>query len=46
MDQLQFVIALDKAEALPTEGSVLSPDQRIYAERMTKERLHQPLFRA
>lgn len=46
IDQLQFVIALDKAEALFTEDNVLRPDHRTYAERMTRQRLHQPLFRA
>ena len=46
INQLQFVIALDKAEALWTEGNMLGPDQRFYAERITRERLHQPLFRA
>ena len=44
--QLQFVLALDEAQRLITPGVDLAPDMKRYVERITKTRLHQPMFRA
>lgn len=44
MSQLQFVLAFDKAEAIL--ASAADGDRRQYIKRLTKERLHQPVFRA
>lgn len=45
-DQLQFVVAVDAAQALMPVGAHLDDTQRRYVERLTKQRLHQPVFRA
>lgn len=45
-EQLQFVVALDEAQRLVQPGSVLTGEQKRYVERLTKLRLHQPVFRA
>ncbi len=46
-DHLQFVVALDDAQRLlVTPGAGLNEDQRRYVERLTRSRLHQPVFRA
>lgn len=44
----QFVVALDQAQRHLLSGSSLGldADDRSYAERITRQRLHQPLFRA
>jgi putative restriction endonuclease len=44
--QLQFVVAFDIAQRLVVVGGAVSEDQRRYIERLTKQRLHQPVFRA
>jgi putative restriction endonuclease len=44
--QLQFVLALDPAQALVPVGVDLGEAQRAYVESLTKVRLHQPVFRA
>ncbi|NJP32038.1 HNH endonuclease [Micromonospora sp. HSS6-12] len=44
--ELQFAVALDEDQKLVEPGAVLEPDRRRYVERLTKLRLHQPLFRA
>lgn len=41
----EFAIALDEDQRI-VDLSAISPDQRRYIERMTRTRLHQPLFRA
>jgi putative restriction endonuclease len=43
---LQFVLALDDAQRLVVPGTVLDEDHRQYMERLTKQRVHQPVFRA
>lgn len=45
-DQLQFVVAFDVAQRLVSVGNVADADQRAYVERLTRQRLHQPIFRA
>jgi putative restriction endonuclease len=45
-ERLQFVLALDEGQRLVTPGQSLGMDTRRYVERITKARLHQPLFRA
>lgn len=42
---LEFAIAVDPAQRLITPSTDLSPAMRAYAERLTKQRLHQPVFR-
>lgn len=43
----QFVVALDEVQRnLAGPGVVLSADQRRYVARLTRMRLHQPVFRA
>lgn len=44
----QFVVALDQAQRhlFAGSGTDLNADDRAYAERITRQRLHQPLFRA
>lgn len=45
-ERLQFVLALDAAQRLlPAEG-ITDEEQRRYMQRLTRERLHQPVFRA
>jgi len=44
--QLQFVVAFDVAQRLVPVGNVGDEAQREYVERLTKQRLHQPVFRA
>ncbi|MFC0028685.1 HNH endonuclease [Micromonospora chaiyaphumensis] len=44
--ELQFAVALDEDQKLIEPGTFLEPDRRRYVERLTKLRLHQPLFRA
>lgn len=44
-DQLQFVLALDAAQRLVSVGEVGDEAQRRYIERLTRQRLHQPVFR-
>ncbi|MDO5084389.1 MAG: hypothetical protein Q4D89_13465 [Arachnia propionica] len=41
----EFTLALDAAQRDLTPG-MTEPDQRAWAERITKQRLHQPVFRA
>ena len=43
---LQFVVAVDEAQRFVPVGAQLPRDQREYVERLTKQRLHQPVFRA
>lgn len=45
-DKIQFVVAVDAAQALIPVGAHLDDTQRRYVERLTKQRLHQPVFRA
>lgn len=45
-EQLQFAVAVDEAQRFVPVGADLSSDQRRYVERLTKLRLHQPVFRA
>ena len=42
----QFVVAVDQAQRFIPVGEALDDDQRRYAERLTRLRLHQPVFRA
>ncbi len=43
---LEFVIAPDRAQTLAVPGAAVDLDQRAYVERLTRQRVHQPLFRA
>ncbi|MGA8417972.1 MAG: HNH endonuclease [Candidatus Dormiibacterota bacterium] len=43
--QLQFVVAFDVAQRLVTVGNLSDEVQRRYVERLTRQRLHQPVFR-
>jgi len=45
-DQLQFVVAFDPAQKLVPLGAVGDESQRRYMETLTRQRLHQPVFRA
>jgi putative restriction endonuclease len=42
---LEFAIAVDPAQRLITPNQSLSPGMREYTERLTKQRLHQRVFR-
>ncbi|MEU5562135.1 HNH endonuclease [Micromonospora musae] len=44
--KLQFVVALDDDQRLVQPGSAVDMERRRYVERLTKLRLHQPVFRA
>lgn len=44
--QLEFALAVDEGQRFVTPGQALTLDQRRYVERMTKARLHQPVFRS
>lgn len=44
--QHQFVVAVDEAQRSVAVGSGATDAERRYAERLTKQRVHQPLFRA
>ncbi len=44
-DRRQFVIALDESLRFLPDPLHLTPDQRRYAERVVRQRLHQPEFR-
>lgn len=44
--ELQFAVAMDGAQLLVTPGESLDSERRRYVERLTKLRLHQPVFRA
>lgn len=44
-EQLQFAVAFDVAQRLVAVGDTVDPDQRRYIERLTRQRLHQPVFR-
>lgn len=41
----QFVIALDESLRFLPDPRSMTPDQRRYAERVARQRLHQPVFR-
>jgi putative restriction endonuclease len=45
-EKLQVAVALDGAQLLIRPEVPLADEQRRYVERLTKVRLHQPLFRA
>lgn len=47
-EQHAFLVAIDEAQRLvdPELVAQLTPDRRSYLERLTKIRLHQPVFRA
>ncbi|WP_220502831.1 HNH endonuclease [Microbispora sp. H10885] len=42
---LQFAVALDQAQLFIPHNAELDGDQRRYVERLTRQRLHQPVFR-
>ncbi|WP_406030477.1 hypothetical protein OG801_18825 [Nocardioides sp. NBC_00163] len=42
----RFLLTLDESLRFLTDPAVLSPEERRYAERTTRQRLHQPVFRA
>lgn len=44
-EQLQFAVALDEAQLHIASAGVVDLVQRRYAERLTRQRLHQPVFR-
>lgn len=44
--QLQFALALDDTQRLVVPSTLAGQDQRRYVERITQQRLHQPVFRA
>lgn len=43
---LQFVVAIDAAQRFVPVGEHLDDEQKRYVERLTKLRLHQPVFRS
>lgn len=43
---LEFVIAVDEAQRFVPRDASQTDEQRRYAERLTRLRLHQPVFRA
>lgn len=43
--QLQFVVAFDVAQRLVPVGDIGDEAQRRYVEHLTRQRLHQPVFR-
>lgn len=45
-EQLQFTVAIDPEQRYLPHGSDADEDSRRYVERLTKLRLHQPVFRA
>jgi putative restriction endonuclease len=45
-EQLQFAVAIDPEQRYLPRGSDADEDSRRYVERLTKLRLHQPVFRA
>lgn len=45
-DRLEFALALDEGQRFVTPGLDLPEAQRRYVERLTKARLHQPVFRS
>lgn len=45
-DHLQFAVALDGAQLFVPPEETLDADRRAYVERLTRLRLHQPVFRA
>jgi len=45
-EQLQFAVAPDGAQLLVRPGQVVDAEERRYIERLTRLRLHQPIFRA
>ncbi len=47
-DRQQFVVAVDPAQLMAADlpATAVLPDLRNYAERLTRLRLHQPVFRA
>lgn len=44
--ELQFTVAVDQGQRFVPPGAPLDPEQKHYVERLTKLRLHQPIFRA
>lgn len=46
LDRHQFVIAVDEAQRAIPIGQVMTDVERRYVERVTKQRVHQPMFRA
>lgn len=45
-DHLQFAVAVDEAQRFVPVGAAVGAEQRRYVERLTRLRLHQPIFRA
>jgi putative restriction endonuclease len=45
-EQLQFAVAVDEGQRFMHTGGAVDPEQRRYVERLTRLRLHQPVFRA
>lgn len=44
-DQHQFVVAIDESQALLAPDRFTDPATRSYVERLTRQRVHQPIFR-
>ncbi len=44
--ELQFAVAVDEGQRFVPPGAPLDSEQKRYVERLTKLRLHQPIFRA
>jgi putative restriction endonuclease len=44
--QLQVAVALDESQLYSAPSTLGTADQRRYVERVTRQRLHQPVFRA
>jgi putative restriction endonuclease len=42
----QVVLAVDAVQRLVTPGAPLDPERRRYVERVTRQRVHQPVFRS
>lgn len=43
--QLQFVVAAGVEDTLIAPGRAVDSDQRAYVQRLTRQRIHQPVFR-
>ena len=45
-NELQFIVAVDQGQRFVAPGAPLAEEQKRYVERLSKLRLHQPVFRA
>jgi putative restriction endonuclease len=45
-ERLEFALALDEGQRFVTPGTIVDEESRRYVERLTKQRLHQRVFRS